>query len=93
MGLVEQGSEHLLATAIVQGARERGVKPQPVSDFASVTGGGVTGPLVQREIVAGKLAFLQQRGIGGAGALFPSSRTRCDSAAPRYEDESIRWNL
>ena len=66
---VEQGSEHPLATAIVQGARERGVKPEPVSDFASVTGGGVTGKLGQREIVVGKLAFLQQRGIGGTGAF------------------------
>ncbi len=37
---VEQNSEHPLAAAVVQGARERGVKPQPVADFTSVTGGG-----------------------------------------------------
>ena len=42
---VEQSSEHPLAAAIVHGARERGVKPQPVKDFASVTGGdGFTAP-------------------------------------------------
>jgi P-type Cu+ transporter len=66
---VEQNSEHPLAGAILRGARERGVKPQPVADFASVTGGGVTGKLGQREIVVGKLAFLQSRGVRGADAL------------------------
>jgi Cu+-exporting ATPase len=66
---VEQGSEHPLATAVVQGARERGVTPERVADFSSVTGGGVTGKLAQREIIVGKLAFLQQRGIGGTNAL------------------------
>jgi len=68
---VEQGSEHPLATAVVQGAHERGVTPQPIADFSSITGGGVTGKLAQREIVVGKLAFLQGRGIGGTGALEP----------------------
>jgi Cu+-exporting ATPase len=68
-GSVEQSSEHPLATAIIQGAREQGVNPQPVADFASVTGGGVTGKLGQREIVVGKSAFLLQRGIAGTSAL------------------------
>jgi Cu+-exporting ATPase len=68
-GSVEQSSEHPLATAIIQGAREQGVNPQPVADFASVTGGGVTGKLGQSEIVVGKSAFLQQRGIAGTSAL------------------------
>ncbi len=31
----------------------------------------MTGKLAQREIVVGKLAFLQERGIGGTGALEP----------------------
>jgi Cu+-exporting ATPase len=66
---VEQSSEHPLAAAVVNGARERGVKPQPVADFTSVTGGGVSGKLGQREIVVGKPAFLQQRGIGGISAF------------------------
>jgi Cu+-exporting ATPase len=66
---VEQNSEHPLAAALLQGARERGVKPQPIADFASVTGGGVTGKLGQREIVVGKLAFLQSRGVSGTSAL------------------------
>lgn len=66
---VEQNSEHPLAAAIVSEAKERGVKPQSVADFVSITGGGVAGKLNGREIVAGKLAFLQQRGVNGTAAL------------------------
>jgi P-type Cu+ transporter len=62
---VEQHSEHPLAAAIVQGAKQRGVKLQSVTDFASVTGGGVVGKLDSREIVIGKLKFLQGRGVAG----------------------------
>lgn len=66
---IEQNSEHPLAAAIVQGAKERGVKPQAISDFASVTGGGVIGKFNGSEITLGKLAFLQQRGMNGLAAL------------------------
>jgi len=68
---VEQNSEHPLAAAVVQGAKEREVQPQPIADFASITGGGVIGKLNGREIIVGKLAFLQQRGATGAAALEP----------------------
>ncbi len=66
---VEQNSEHPLAAAVVQGARERGIKPQPVADFISVTGGGVSGKLGEHEIVVGKTRFLQQRNVGGTRGL------------------------
>ena len=60
---VEQNSEHPLAAAIVQGAKERGVNPQPVVDFQSVTGGGVVGKVGNREVAVGKLQFLRERGV------------------------------
>ena len=68
---VEQNSEHPLAAAIMQGAKEREVKPQPIAEFASITGGGVIGKLDGKEIIVGKLAFLQQRGAIGTTALEP----------------------
>jgi len=37
----EQQSEHPLASAIVEAARERNVSPENVEDFSSTTGGGV----------------------------------------------------
>jgi len=66
---VEQNSEHPLAAAVVQGAKKRGVKPQSITDFASITGGGVIGKLDGKEIIAGKLAFLQQHGASNLAAL------------------------
>ncbi len=62
---VEQRSEHPLASAIVLGAKERGVKAQPVVDFQSITGGGVVAKLGNKEIAVGKLKFLQERGVTG----------------------------
>ncbi|MEO7300594.1 MAG: heavy metal translocating P-type ATPase [Verrucomicrobiota bacterium] len=62
---LEQNSEHPLAAAIVNGAKERGVKLQPVMDFNSVTGGGVIGKVGEREVAVGKLKFLKERGVRG----------------------------
>jgi Cu+-exporting ATPase len=68
---VEHESEHPLASAIVRGAEERGVKQQAVSDFASVTGGGVQGRVEGREVFVGSLEFLRRRGVRGLEALEP----------------------
>jgi P-type Cu+ transporter len=65
---VEQNSEHPLASAIVQGAIERGAKPRPVHDFVSVTGGGVVGKLDGSVVLVGTLKFLQERGMSGLQA-------------------------
>jgi Cu+-exporting ATPase len=62
---VEQNSEHPLAGAIVHGAKERNVKLQPVTDFNSITGGGVVGKISGGEIAVGKFKFLQERGVTG----------------------------
>ena len=66
---VEQNSEHPLAAAVVHGAKERGVQAQSVSDFTSVTGGGVVGRLGDGEVAVGKPGFLRDRGIKNLEAL------------------------
>ncbi len=50
---LEQGSEHPLAAAIVDGAKTRGVALAQVAEFASVTGKGVTGTLEGRSVGLG----------------------------------------
>ena len=45
---VEQASEHPIATAIVAGARGRGLTIAEVTDFAAVDGAGVTGAVAGR---------------------------------------------
>ena len=41
---LEQNSEHPLAAAIVQGAKEHGIVLDAVKDFRSVTAGGLSAP-------------------------------------------------
>jgi len=55
---LERASEHPLAHAIVEGARERGAALAPVTDFASETGGGVKGRVDGHEIYLGSARFL-----------------------------------
>jgi Cu+-exporting ATPase len=66
---VEQNSEHPLAAAIVNGAKERGVKLPAVTDFQSTTGGGVTGQVNGRRVLVGKPQFLHAQGIADLGTL------------------------
>jgi len=70
---VEQNSEHPLATAIVHGAKDRGVKLQSVKDFTSVTGGGVIGKIGAQEIAVGKLKFLQERNVADLDVIEPKA--------------------
>lgn len=66
---VEQASEHPLATAIVNGARKRGITLQTSTGFESITGGGVVGMVGESKVILGKLEFLQQQGVRGFEAL------------------------
>jgi Cu+-exporting ATPase len=68
---IEQNSEHPLAAALIRGAKERGITPQAVTDFDSISGGGVIGKLGDRSVIVGKLQFLQQRGVQGLEAIVP----------------------
>jgi Cu+-exporting ATPase len=60
---LEQGSEHPLASAIVAGAGERGVRPVAAAEFASRTGRGVAGVVDGHRVVVGNRALLDETGI------------------------------
>jgi P-type Cu+ transporter len=62
-GSLEQASEHPLAAAIAAGAKARGFTLTSASDFASDTGGGVTGRVEGRLLAIGSGAWLEERGI------------------------------
>jgi Cu+-exporting ATPase len=51
---LEVASEHPLAHAIVEGARERGIALAPVSQFESITGRGVQGSIDGRHVFVGR---------------------------------------
>ncbi|MFZ2277070.1 MAG: copper-translocating P-type ATPase, partial [Prosthecobacter sp.] len=70
---LEQNSEHPLAAAIVQGAKDRGVVFEAVTDFRSVTAGGVIGTIAGHAVMIGKPAFLRNEKITGLEPLETAS--------------------
>jgi Cu+-exporting ATPase len=63
---LERGSEHPLAAAIVEGAKERELVLPAAEQFQSHTGKGVTGRIEERKVVLGNAALLQDSGVGTA---------------------------
>ena len=70
---LEQNSEHPLAAAIVQGAKEQGIVFEAVKDFRSVTAGGVLGSVAGRAVMIGKPDFLRNEKITGLEPLEASA--------------------
>jgi len=60
---VEQLSEHPIATAIVEGAKARGVAPARAEGFDAVNGLGVEARIGGRAVLVGSRAFLAQRDV------------------------------
>ena len=66
---LEQNSEHPLARAIVDAAKEKGVEIQQVDNFESTTGGGVSGQIGgQRVRKRWIFLILNVWSIGGVGS-------------------------
>ena len=78
---VEAGSEHPLALAIVESARERGLAPEAVADFNAVAGHGVEALLGTRRLLLGNDKLMRDRGVDvsrqveAAGALAAAAKT------------------
>jgi Cu+-exporting ATPase len=66
---LEQSSEHPLAAAIVQGAKEQSLTLETVKEFGSVTAGGVVGVVAGRAVMIGKSDFLRNQKITGLESL------------------------
>jgi Cu+-exporting ATPase len=63
---IEQVSEHPLASAIIGGARERGIATVAVTEFESLTGKGVVGTVDGQRIAAGNRQLLVDLGVDPA---------------------------
>jgi Cu+-exporting ATPase len=59
---LERVSEHPLASAIVRGADERGIRTVEATDFQSITGKGVIGHVDGRTVAVGNAALLAEAG-------------------------------
>jgi Cu+-exporting ATPase len=63
MASLEQGSEHPLAAAILAAANQKKIALLPVTDFASITGKGVSGTIQGKNVVAGNAALMHEIGV------------------------------
>ncbi len=71
---LEANSEHPLARAVVDAARERGITEYPaVGDFANHAGQGVSGIVDGGEVLVGRASLFEERGI--TVAEIPTSGT------------------
>jgi Cu+-exporting ATPase len=68
---VESHSEHPLARAIVESAKQEKIELRDVIDFQSVTGGGVSGRVEDKAILVGKEKFLADSNV-----RFPEELTK-----------------
>ena len=57
---LERHSEHPVAAEIVRAAGERGVRFEPVTDFQSHTGSGVTGTIGGRKVAVGNAQLMRE---------------------------------
>jgi Cu+-exporting ATPase len=77
---VERASEHPLADAIVQAAKDRNLELGKVEDFSSPTGKGATGKVDGKVIVLGNANFLASLGIDASSLHEQSELLRRDGA-------------
>jgi Cu+-exporting ATPase len=66
---LEDASEHPLAAAVADGARARGLRLSPASDFANLPGRGVTGTVDGHALLVGGPGLLAERGWAVPGEL------------------------
>jgi Cu+-exporting ATPase len=74
-GSLENASEHPIAEAIADGARDAGHELNPVSSFLSTSGLGVSGEIDGHKVIAGREQFLREHGMQMFGALTAAKET------------------
>jgi Cu+-exporting ATPase len=83
---LESGSEHPLATAIIQGAKDRGLAVEKVRDFQSVIGKGVRGMVGSQRVAIGNARLMADEGAD----LEKVSRTLGSQTADVSPSTSVR---
>jgi len=80
----EASSEHPLASAIVEGARDRGLKVTEASTFESMTGQGVRAHVAGREVLVGNERLLAGAGVDPTPLVAHASALGSDGKTAMY---------
>lgn len=81
---LERSSEHPLAMAIVQGARDRDIPLLDVADFNSITGKGVSGRVEGRQVAIGNRKLLEDKGVNVDGLTDKAEELRRDGQTAMF---------
>jgi P-type Cu+ transporter len=81
---LERSSEHPLAAAIVTAAQDRGASTQEPTDFASVTGKGVTGKIGGMVVALGNVKLMTDLGITLGDLEHKADELRGDGATALF---------
>ncbi|WP_414225037.1 heavy metal translocating P-type ATPase, partial [Cupriavidus necator] len=81
---LDQGSEHPLAAAIVEAARERGLQLEKPDGFESSSGIGVRGELGGRKVAIGNTALMEAEGVPIDPLVAQADKLRAQGASVMY---------
>src|SRR5579872_5970190 len=81
---LERGSEHPLASAIVQGAEMRGLRLSRAEGFESLTGKGVRGRVDGRLVALGNLALMDSLGVDARAMAERAEQLRADAQTAMF---------
>ncbi|BCH22617.1 heavy metal translocating P-type ATPase [Mesorhizobium sp. L-8-3] len=81
---LEKGSEHPLAEAIVEGAKERGVALADAEGFEAVTGKGVSGTISGRSVALGNRAMMEELGLDAKQAAARADELRAEGRTAMF---------
>ncbi|MCL4532586.1 MAG: HAD family hydrolase [Actinobacteria bacterium] len=79
---VERGSEHPLASAIVEGARARGLESPEVANFAAIPGHGVEAETEGRKLLLGNARLMEAKAVTLWRLQVESQRLADDGKTP-----------
>lgn len=77
---VERASEHPLADAIVNEAKDRGIQTADVQDFDSPVGKGALGTVEGKKVLLGNAAFMRSQGVDTSAMEPEAERQRGEGA-------------
>lgn len=81
---LESGSEHPLATAIINAAKDKKLEILSVDDFHAIAGRGVEGIIQQHAVCMGNQRLMQQKGVDTSAAEQKSMQLAAKGMTPMY---------
>ncbi len=81
---LESGSEHPLALAIVETAREKGIEPGKVSQFNAIAGHGVEATVEEQTLLFGNEKLMRERQIDLGEFVDKAQQLAAEAKTPMY---------